>query len=273
MDDLQAALASVPGSVRDHFSVSPCRHHAVNERPLEGPHPVHAFGGHQFGVNVLVAPAGSHGDDVVVAGGASVNVVHQVHLLVKFGVANIEDGAPVGLVLNDRHLGQRFGALAWRTTSCNRFGQTSGGFDLVGKRSEIRRGMNAPGTVGKDPEGHAEFLSGNGTLENTITHRNGGFGEGHDTDLGITGAVSGGGVQSFPHFVLVEVPSGCRAMSVVLLRCHDHALCTTKEPFNPPINGEMNFGRRPSRYGRPRTRFDGRLTTLQGQHPKDEYPL
>ena len=90
MDHFEATLTAVAGSVRNDFTVLSSGDHAVNEGALERPNTVHALGRHQFGVDVLVAPAGSDRNDVIVTGGATVEVVHEVHFLVEFRVADIE---------------------------------------------------------------------------------------------------------------------------------------------------------------------------------------
>ncbi len=139
MNHFEATLASVSGSVGDHFTGPPGSDHPVDEGALERPHAVHALGGHEFGVDVFVAPPGAYGDDVVMTGGTLVEVVHEVHLLVEFSVANIEGRTPVGFVFDDRDLCQSLGPFTWRTALCNGFRQTCGGFDLVGKRGDVGR--------------------------------------------------------------------------------------------------------------------------------------
>ena len=76
LDNFQSTLTSVAGSVGNHFALTACGDHAVNKGTLERPNSVHALGGHQFSVNVFIAPTGADGNDVVVAACAAVNVVH-----------------------------------------------------------------------------------------------------------------------------------------------------------------------------------------------------
>ena len=91
MNHFQATLAPMSGSVGDHFTVSSGGDHSVNEGALEGPHAVHALGGHEFGVDVFVAPTGAYGDDIVMTGRTLVEVVHEVHFFVELGMTDVED--------------------------------------------------------------------------------------------------------------------------------------------------------------------------------------
>ena len=173
---------------------------------MERPHAVHALRGHEFGMDVLVTPPGAYGDDVIMTSRTLVEVVHEVHFLVEFSVTDIEDGAPVGFVFNDRDFCQGFGPLTGRASLCNGLRQTCGGFDLIGKRGDVGGRMDAPCTVGEHPKRHAKFLTGNGSFKDAVSHGHRRFGQRNDTDLRITCSVGGGCIKCLSNFFLVEVP-------------------------------------------------------------------
>ena len=76
----------------------------------------------------------------------------------------------MGFVFDDRDFCQGFGPFARRTALCNGLRQPCGGFNLVGKRGDVGRRMDAPCAVGKHTKRHAKFLPGNGSFEHAVAH-------------------------------------------------------------------------------------------------------
>ena len=97
--------------VGDHLAVFTSRDGPVHQRALEGPHPIHTFGGHQFGVNMLIAPTRTHRHDTLVPHGARVEVVHVPNFCLQIHMANINFRRPMDLIFDHGDRGETDGAI------------------------------------------------------------------------------------------------------------------------------------------------------------------
>ena len=89
-------------------------------------------------------------------------------------------------VFDDGDFSKTDGSLFGRAAFSDRFSQPSGRFNLVGQGSEVGGRVNPPCTVGEHSQRQAQFLAGNGSFQDAVSHGDRRFSKSHNTNFGVT---------------------------------------------------------------------------------------